>query len=809
MVDSTMQVAHDASQGCWSSGFSAAVCCDLSIAEELRAPCWDEQFTSDRCCREQQQQQNLVGQGASLSEAPGRQAERDFERGNNNNINNNNHYNRVQSFQPAAENCWSGGLFEELCCDLNISATGLDECWDGQFTFAVCCTGLDHQLSITPSWEVVGSGGEVYNNNNNNSNNNSNNNNSNNNSSNSNNNNSNKLAPAVSAEPPPSISCWGEGFTESWCCDRAVSSQGRAACWQGVYNFATCCQGSAVHQQQQQQQQQSSSACEGSFRTCVGCVASMSSSRFGLEEWQSCAAGDGYVRIAALPKETAAYAFCLPVEGSCEGMSATALAAAVHRVAPQLPIFHEETCSASWRLQDHVALLTIAFVPCVCYIILYSCGALRLLPVGRRWSCLQQFAPENNAPPSTTRPAKKAPLPSKQAASIKQRLPQVDLLRVAATLSTMLMYMESLPWAKQNLRRLTDIFGATSVVLMVQSPPKDLPDSIDKVWRRLVRQWPISFLPRFLMAGFFCPRAESCVSVVRDHNKYNHWSFMKALLFDDMASGTCFSNTDLCVCLVVTGLQTVEVLAGGTAFWAALLSVLASCMLSSWHDPVFMGSPNYYNLNSYRLPMALLVLVAARSLRLRAWGARRPLLRRLVLLVFLSLGWAACPFEFSAGIHDELQPCAHGGWIFLMGGVFFHLGIVACCVWPEGLPLGILKGLSSLAARAAELTFSVLQFRPVMISLSWRCEKPPWLSGIERLVWDDQVIFYSGQYSTPWWSVYQRLGYMGLCFPLSALAAQCIEKPWIAVAGFLPYKLTRVTTLVVACLVLVNRLGYI
>jgi len=199
VVDRRVQAAANA--GCWEGNVQPAICCDISKGLRGDERCWTSEFTFDLCCP-------------------------------------------VEAAVIAAdvENaCWviGGTDIRDFCCDVTKSLTGADMCWNGPFSFASCCRAEAAFVKSAPTNEcwIGGLTAEFC----------------------------CDMRKGLRGEEqcwqPPGIftfdlccpeekivqrkhiedTCWVQGVTPEFCCDRRKGSRGDPGCWMDQYNFESCC----------------------------------------------------------------------------------------------------------------------------------------------------------------------------------------------------------------------------------------------------------------------------------------------------------------------------------------------------------------------------------------------------------------------------------------------------------------------------------------------------------------------------------------------------------------------------------------
>merc|ERR1711948_135277 len=85
------------------------------------------------------------------------------------------------------ETCWTPAVTPKLCCDLRKGVHGDSGCWNGPYTFDICCP---NEAKLSSDFRK---------------------------------------------------SCWLGGVSEEMCCDTRTSPRGDPACWNNLFQFETCC----------------------------------------------------------------------------------------------------------------------------------------------------------------------------------------------------------------------------------------------------------------------------------------------------------------------------------------------------------------------------------------------------------------------------------------------------------------------------------------------------------------------------------------------------------------------------------------
>merc|ERR1711879_158686 len=124
---------------CWYDIFTPRTCCDRSKGPRGDGACWDKTFTFERCCP------------APLI--------------------------RQLEAEAIRETCWTSAVTPGMCCDLRKGVHGDSGCWNGPYTFDICCP---NEAKLSSDFRK---------------------------------------------------SCWLGGVSEELCCDTRISPRGDTACW--------------------------------------------------------------------------------------------------------------------------------------------------------------------------------------------------------------------------------------------------------------------------------------------------------------------------------------------------------------------------------------------------------------------------------------------------------------------------------------------------------------------------------------------------------------------------------------------------
>eukprot|EP00928_Gymnodinium_smaydae_P026329 TRINITY_DN20710_c0_g1_i1.p1 TRINITY_DN20710_c0_g1~~TRINITY_DN20710_c0_g1_i1.p1 ORF type:complete len:580 (+),score=134.64 TRINITY_DN20710_c0_g1_i1:112-1851(+) len=118
-------------------------------------------------------------------------------------------------FAAAAGNpsCWQGPFTFELCCGSSHGPGGNTACWDEVYNHAFCCQGGSAPSAAAPARAALvdaDAGAEA--------------------------------AGRLSEAPASSAECWHGDFNEEFCCSDVYGPEGNSECWDEVYTYARCCE---------------------------------------------------------------------------------------------------------------------------------------------------------------------------------------------------------------------------------------------------------------------------------------------------------------------------------------------------------------------------------------------------------------------------------------------------------------------------------------------------------------------------------------------------------------------------------------
>mmetsp|Transcript_144581 Transcript_144581/g.463276 ORF Transcript_144581/g.463276 Transcript_144581/m.463276 type:complete len:349 (-) Transcript_144581:64-1110(-) len=331
-----------------------------------------------------------------------------------------------------------------------------------------------------------------------------------------------------------------------------------------------------------------------------------------------------------------------------------------------------------------------------------------------------------------------------------------------------------------------DVFTIASIVLLARAPPRSPAEWLDKLWAKLARQWALMAFPWELF-GSFCTRASSCMegwpfgAVLRRH------TLSGTLLFEDCL---WYVRVDFWTHLACSTLLLIKFRFGAPAFWSATIA-LAGCAL---HQAI-VREPWHYNLVTYRLPMALLVLSVTQSQGISVAMDRLPkYYGRVVVGTLICLGWAFCPRTLDP-FRDECETSPKKGWAYFCEGACFHIGLTLMCLQASGVSHEAiapwLNWLSSLS-----LGIVLLNGEDALYTSLVNCERghsAPWVF-LEK---DGAYTEFNSQdliLRPRWVGFALRIVVGALLLLLSQLAVWTIQRPWASVLHQLPQRVSRVAT---------------
>lgn len=437
------------------------------------------------------------------------------------------------------------------------------------------------------------------------------------------------------------LKCWSDMVHSSNCCNLRSGPTGKRDCWSGEYTYDRCCwlrQAPPVE----------ASTCELAFRACPSCVALLGVPWFNRSHWQQCHRAGGSVSVAAVGLD-APVALCMPKHPSCFLHSEPLFSAMESQT--YLPRFDVEECRPSWDAL-HVPLLLLLLAPFA-----WFAARRRLAGV-----CSEPWKPGRDA--------------------------SVDILRLVGAWTGVVRHLnfrkfvDGRPGVNHKgfvysdavndfSGRLMDCFTVASVVLLARSPPRSAGEWFDKLWAKLSRQLPLMVVPWELLSTA-CTRVSSCSEywpygeVVRRH------SLPGMLLFEECL---WYTSVDLWTNIGCSMLLLLQQRRGLRSFWCAWVLLAACCLRQA-----AVKGPSHYDLWTYRLPLALLVLAAARSTSLaqvvQGWS---PHIFWAVVGPLVGMGWCLCPRSASLWT-DQWSLAPLQGWPYLLEGACFHLGLTLACL---------------------------------------------------------------------------------------------------------------------------------
>lgn len=740
-------------EGCWSGGYTADICCDVRADPTVRASCWDAVFTHERCCLSPIASTTVPAISKSAPRTPLFDAPVSKD------------YRGAGASDPA---CWSGWYTEKVCCDTLADERVTASCWDEVFTRKRCCpvevTTTDivttTSLRQPPSSTLLSFEGSRW----------------------AGSDDAGCLSGGYTADVldvccdtrvdaktwnlcwqgpftyerccPSGGECWSEsdGYTAENCCDLRMGPIGQEACWDGVtFTYEKCC----VPPRHRRGQ----THCESGFRKCDYCKAVLASPRFNREAWVLCSASGGSISVVF--EAVRSIVICTPPKSGCAWESRVELMKTL-KLETYLPSLDFQDCRPRWSLQTYIVMATL--------VLPFFCAS---------WHWLCACAARAHLVGLATAGGNVDAVPAQ-----RSRNGAVDLMRVLAVAVSFLEHDNIKPhfdgsqgWVyNPNVTyatRLVDLFTVISVVLALQNPPKGPTDFLDGLWRKLGRQLPIYLFPTYLLHNSFCVRVTSCqeVSTMEGPGESFTDVLWATVLFRYKAGPSRDSwafQMDLRNHLVIQALLLLEHYGGPRALEAAVAALFAWFLAES-------RSPSYYGFLTFRLPMALLVLLLARGSRFFSWRHQWPRTWFVVVSGLLVLSFANCGLGGGRATENGHVECMADGWGFFFRGAAFHAGSVAICY-----SLGVPARMSAILAWLSDLSLPFLRFHRSIIGAVTKCEragKGPWSyatdeDGFVTYVADDWLDRSAISHALFW------LSRPVLCLAVSQIAVWIVQRPW-------------------------------
>ncbi|CAK0796989.1 unnamed protein product, partial [Prorocentrum cordatum] len=573
-----------------------------------------------------------------------------------------------------------------------------------------------------------------------------------------------EAAAALAAARGGGLSCWNEDVHSSPCCDLRLGRTGDARCWAGEYTYDACCR-------LRHTPSDGASACELAFRACPACISLLGVPWFRRDHWRDCHRAGGLVWVSECGLD-APVAMCVPKGASCwpmsgEGQVESLLDALEHQTyIPRIDITH---CTPSWD-PLHGPILVALGLP---FVFILLGGSRRLADV-----CASHWKPGRHC--------------------------AVDALRILGTLTGVVRHLNFRRFADGNPNvgskgfcyseaindvsgRFLDTFTVASVLLLVRSPPRSAAEWSDKLWAKLARQWPLMVVPWELL-GTACTHASSCLEQWPYGEVVKRRSFWQRLLFEDCI---WYLRVDLWTNMACSALLVLHHRTGSRCFWLAWAVLAGACLRQASHN-----TPRHYKLWSCRLPLALLVLGVTQSRSaVRAWCRLPRCAAWAAIGSLVVLGWGFCSRSWSL-FKDECATTPKQGWLYLLEGACFHVGLAAACLRGGGDDAKVgNQSIGWLLNWLAGLSLGVVLVNgeDALYTSMVNCERgqvPPW-AFLER---DGSFTeFNSAQLMERprWIGFVLRVALGVLMLVVSQLAVWIVQRPWVALLRQLPRALTR------------------
>eukprot|EP00927_Polykrikos_kofoidii_P006269 TRINITY_DN12549_c0_g2_i1.p1 TRINITY_DN12549_c0_g2~~TRINITY_DN12549_c0_g2_i1.p1 ORF type:complete len:830 (+),score=78.13 TRINITY_DN12549_c0_g2_i1:97-2586(+) len=735
---------------CWTGSHTPKLCCDVRLSPVGRAECWDGYYTFAKCC---------IGLGLASGAVTTQMVPSLLPPPPQNITPSKATFTKplvtTASAQPvtvqaanaqAGAWCWSEGYTAEWCCDVSISPSGRRECWAGSFTFAACC------------------GGE---------------------------------APAVQAKKVLP-DCKASSWPRTLCCDRKVKLplEGKSRCWgfgidrpqKGSPRENECCSCEAmffaceecVEMAQREMldlgdlhacaaagrvgfvelrwdDMKPYAACVPNYRWCpterlprlIDRVEHLLDRvpRFDVQKacgkrwWLTV---DSFVSVfivfAALFAK-AVFRRPLPTGGhvcSFDGKSASVDVIGPGS-GPRLSVqgtHIEPTTGSRSTFGRAAALIPSGGAGGSTHDDEGSSSDANSTRVSRGTDSGSGTAHMNVAFPSDGNRMFQRP-----------RNPQADLLRVISTICVMALHLNiAIPnvtpagtsyfQGLNRVSRFVDGYTVLSVVLIADAGNLDILAASDRIWRKMVRQWPIFLFPFHLITDGWCTRITTCFpSDAAVNSELPLWKrAVLRLAWRSEEADSWPYTLELWIYLALVSLSVCQHYFGLHFYRAVFVAIIAY----NWNTCV-IDNADYFGFTTYRLPMALLMFWLARCPRLFHLASVRPRFSRALVFGLICGGLAPPVSDLSLYTSWTLPRHFREGRYFVLYGLSFHLGLLWLLKCPELLPLPQHGLFNNCLRSMADLCFPVSLCHRFILESWRRCQQTTRASWI--------FVYYEGQHS--------------------------------------------------------------
>eukprot|EP00927_Polykrikos_kofoidii_P006270 TRINITY_DN12549_c0_g3_i1.p1 TRINITY_DN12549_c0_g3~~TRINITY_DN12549_c0_g3_i1.p1 ORF type:complete len:950 (+),score=118.71 TRINITY_DN12549_c0_g3_i1:76-2925(+) len=394
---------------------------------------------------------------------------------------------------------------------------------------------------------------------------------------------------------------------------------------------------------------------------------------------------------------------------------------------------------------------------------------------------------------------------------------QADLVRVICTAGVVALHLNvaypnitpagtSFFHSLNRLPRFVDGFTVLGAVFIADVDNWAVLVALDRLWRKMVRQWPVFLFPYHLFTGGWCTRITDCfpsdVTVVSSALPLPKRVVLRWAWRSGEADPWPYT-VDLWIYLSLASLSVCQHHFGLHFYRIVFIAIIAYC----WNVSV-IHEAEYFGFSSYRLPMALFIFSLARCPRLFNWAASRPLLGRALVFGLLGGGFAPPVSDFSQDSSWKIPSHYRVGRYFVLSGLSFHLGLLWLVRCPELFPLPKRGSFKNCLRSLADLCFAVSLSHHNLLHAWRQCQqttKASWM----LLYYQRQPFFRSSTCHHERPAISQVLGgfvVVGGSLALSWAVVKFVQRPWITLASTVESRLRRALTAAFILLVLYDGL---